>query len=119
VFSSFARFLEEHKYTTTMWETGYSAAQSNEICAALTQWGQSAMSLNGEFLMLWSEQVETKFRGDSELVYAVDGLAYLLPNPFLEGDSEGFLGALVHLVQGNQDDLYSTPIRSRILFNAV
>lgn len=102
-----------------MWERGYTPAESNEVCAALTDWGQIQLGLQGEFLVLWSKQEGTHFSGDSELIYMQGAAAYLLPNPFLEGDSDGFLTALLRLLDGATEELYPTKIRSRILFNAV
>lgn len=119
VFSAFARFLEEHQYSTTMWEKGYTTGQANEVCAALTEWGQRQLGLIGEFLILWSKQEGTRFSGDSELIYVQESQAYLLPNPFIEGDPDGFLTSLLRLLDGAADELYPASIRSRILFNAV
>lgn len=119
VFSAFARFLQENEYSTTMWESGYTPAEANEVCAGLTDWGQTQLGLKGEFLVLWSKQDGTQFSGDSELIYVQDGQAYLLPNPFLEGDPDGFLTSLLRILDGALAELYPIEIQSRILFNAV
>lgn len=119
VFAAFARFLQEHEYSTMMWEKGYTPSEANEVCAALTEWGQVQLGLEGEFLVLWTKQVGTQFSGDSELIYLQGTEAFLLPNPFLEGDSDGFLTSLLRLRDGAAEELYPTKIQSRILFNAV
>jgi hypothetical protein len=115
----FAKFLQEHQYSTEMWGSGYTSAESNGVCHDLTKWGQTTWQLPGEFLMLWSRSQDTQFLGDSELVYFINDLAYLLPNPFIEGDAEGFVLALATIVAENVESLYSVTIRQRVLYNAV
>lgn len=119
VLLSFALFLKTHAYTTSMWEQGYSADDVNQVCHELTKWAQDELGLPGEFLVLWSRQDGITFSGDSELVYANGDKAYLLPNPFIEGDSEGFVVALTTIVAGNEATLYETEIGARVLYNAV
>lgn len=114
-----AKFLQEHLYSTRMWDSGYTPAQSNEVCHDLTQWAEGVWQLPGEFLMLWSRAEETQFFGDSELVYFVNDIAYLLPNPFIEGDAEGFVQTLSTIVAGHVETLYGVPIQRRILYNAI
>jgi len=117
--TAFAAFLKEHDYSTTMWEHGYTQDEANDVCHALTTWATEAQGLTGEFIMLWSMRDDLSFSGDSELAYAVAGCAYLFPNPFIEGDAEGFLSALQNVMNGRLDDLYQAPIESRLLYNAV
>ena len=119
VMMEFARFLRDHSYTTSMWDSGYTAADSNGVCHELTKWFQQTWGQAGEFLMLWSSVNDTQFSGDSELVYLVDGRAHLIPNPFIEGDAEGFVLALAAIVEGHDNTLYSVQIKQRILYNAV
>lgn len=102
-----------------MWDDGYSSNDSNEVCHHLTQWIQSVWGVDGEFLMLWSEYEDAKFEGDSELAYFTDGLAHLMPNPFIEGDAEGFIVALATILEGAGDSLYRVSIGKRVLYNAV
>jgi len=116
---SFAKFLSEHEYNTTMWENGITPGDANEVCHELTEWAKHAFALPGEFIVLWSEQDGIQFKGDNELAYAVDGTAYLFPSPFLEGESEGFVSALLRVLGGSFDQLFSCPVKSRVLFNAV
>jgi hypothetical protein len=119
VLTAFAQFLSSHKYSTSMWENGYGWNEANEVCHELTTWAQSVLELPGEFLVLWSDQEETKFFGDNELGYALEGVAYLLPSPFIEGDSEGFVTALQRIIHGGLNELYAVDIRGRVLYNAV
>ena len=114
----FAKFLQDHQYSTRMWDGGYTPEESNAVCHDLTQWAEGAWQLPGEFLMLWSRAEETQFSGDSELVYFVNDIAYLLPNPFIEGDAEGFVQTLSTIVAGHVETLYSVPIQQRVLYNA-
>lgn len=116
---SFAKFLSEHQYNTSMWEHGTSPNEANSVCHELTEWGKREFQLPGEFIVLWSTQEGIHFSGDNELAYTVDGIAYLFPNPFLEGDSEGFISAFLRVLNGSFNQLFSCPIQSRILFNAI
>lgn len=118
VLTAFAKFLGENQYTTSMWENGYNSDEVNEVCHALTTWAQRVLDVTGEFLILWSSCNDTQFSGDNELIYAVDGAGYLIPNPFLEGDSEGFVTALQRILHDGLDELYTVEIHSRILYNA-
>lgn len=115
----FAKFLKEHNYTTQMWDGGYTPERSNGVCHQLTEWARQVFELPGEFLMLWSEVEGTQFTGDSELVYFSENLAHLVPNPFIEGDAEGFVVALATIISGASDTLYRVPIKQRVLYNAV
>lgn len=119
VLLSFANFLKSHEYSTRMWEQGYQAEDVNEVCHELTEWAQTALELPGEFVVLWSRRDGIQFSGDSELAYTTDGHAYLVPNPFIEGDSEGFVVALNSILAGLADQLYETNIEARVLYNAV
>ncbi|QQE77788.1 hypothetical protein [Alicyclobacillus sp. SO9] len=119
VLLSFAEFLRNHEYTTSMWENHYTSNDVNQVCHHLTKWAQTAFGLDGEFLILWSRQEGMNFEGDSELCYLTDGTAYLLPNPFIEGDAEGFVVALQGILHNDVSDLYETPVVSRVLYNAV
>lgn len=101
-----------------MWEHGYSSDDANEVCHRLSEWVQTALSLPGECLVLWSKQDGIRFTGDSELVYAMSGTAYLLPNPFLEGDPEGFIVAMQKIVEGHVSELFAIELQSRVLYNA-
>jgi hypothetical protein len=119
VLTAFAKFLSRHEYSTTMWENAYGAKDANDVCHELTLWTQNELQLDGEFLILWSRLDGTNFSGDNELVYVLDDHAYLIPNPFIEGDSEGFVVALQTIISRNYAELYRVQIQNRILYNAV
>lgn len=119
VLLSFANFLKSHEYSTRMWEHGYTVEDVNQVCHELTTWAQTALELAGEFIVLWSERDDIYFSGDSELAYTVNGHAYLLPNPFIEGDSEGFVVALHTILAGHETQLFAMEIQARVLYNAV
>jgi hypothetical protein len=119
ILTAFAKFLQEHGYSTTMWEGGYRPEEANQVCHALTEWGQHTLQLDGEFLVLWTALVDTQFSGDNELIYVSHDKAYLIPNPFIEGDSEGFVSSLQRILHGKLEELYEVPMRRRILYNAV
>lgn len=116
---TFAKFLHTEKYDTRMWENGYTMNDVNGVCHALTTWGKDVFGLTGDFVMIWAVQDGIQFSGDSELAYVVDGRGFLLPNPFIEGDAEGFVVALAQIVQGDTAQLYAVTPRSRVLYNAV
>lgn len=118
VLTSFAVFMRDHGYTTRMWENGYTAALANDVCHAMTEWFQTTFQSSGEFVVLWSNGDGVSFSGDSELVYLEDGIAYLVPNPYIEGDSEGFVTALMKIVHGYKVELYQTEVQNRVLYNA-
>lgn len=117
--TEFAKFLQAHQYDTKMWEHGYSPDDVNEVCHELSAWASQTFGLQGEFIVLWAEQDGITFAGDSELAYADAGTGYLLPNPFIEGDVEGFVVGLQHIVNGDMGDLYQVEVRGRVLYNAV
>jgi hypothetical protein len=119
VLAAFAKFLQDNQYSTRMWEGGYSSDDVNEVCHRLTQWAQRELGLPGEFLILWSELDGTRFSGDNELIYLADDRAFLVPNPFIEGESEEFIATLQRIVHGRFGELYEVPVQRRILFNAV
>ncbi len=119
VLTAFAKFLKEHGYRTTMWEGGYSPEEVNQVCHALTEWATQTLQLDGEFLVLWTQLVDTQFSGDNELIYVSAGKSYLIPNPFIEGDSEGFVTSLQRILQGKVEELFEVSVRRRILYNAV
>lgn len=116
---SFAKFLQDHKYTTQMWETPYTFETVNDVCQRLSLWGRTELNLQGEFLVIWAEQVGDSFRGDNELVYLIQDKAYLLPNPFIEGDAQGFIAALAHILEGEWGEFYEISLRKRYGYNAV
>ncbi|MCY0875836.1 MAG: hypothetical protein OWT28_06160 [Firmicutes bacterium] len=118
IWMAFADFLKRHGYSTTMWESGYSCGDANEVCRHVTAWMQQDLSLPGECLMLWAKREGTSFSGDSELIYAVDDNGLLLPNPFLEGDAEGFITALQKIMEGKSNELFVIALQSRVLYNA-
>lgn len=117
--TSFALFLRDHQYSTRMWENGYTPAEANGVCHHLTEWAQTNWALDGEFLMLWASREGAGFFGDSELVYVLGRKAHLIPNPFLEGDAEGFVVAFQKILSGELGELYSLSVAERVLFNAV
>lgn len=119
VLSAFAKFLNQHNYSTLMWESGYGQDAANDVCHELTAWARDVFQIDGEFLMLWTHREDTRFFGDSELAYAAAGKAYLVPNPFLEGDAEGFVTALHRIVENEVGELYAVDIQGRVLYNAV
>jgi hypothetical protein len=117
--ASFAKFLQDNQYSTRMWEGGYGSAEVNEVCDRLTQWAKRDLGLTGEFLILWTALDGTQFSGDNELIYLVDDRAYLIPNPFIEGESEEFIATLQRIVHGRFGELFEVPMQRRILYNAV
>jgi hypothetical protein len=119
VITEFAKFLRDHGYTTRMWEGGFSSDDVNQVCHELTGWGKTTLGLTGEFIVLWSAKNGIEFSGDSELIYTTGEDAHLIPNPFIEGDSEGFVTAVTKIVQGFEKELYPVELRERILYNAV
>jgi hypothetical protein len=119
VLTAFARFLQERNYSTTMWEGGYSPEEVNQVCHALTEWALKTLQLDGEFLVLWTQLVDTEFSGDSELIYVSADKAYLVPNPFIEGEFEGFVTSLQRILQGKWEELFEVSVHRRILYNAV
>jgi hypothetical protein len=119
ILASFAKFLQANQYSTSMWERGYDSAEVNEVCDRLTQWAKGELELQGEFLILWSALDGTQFSGDNELIYLQNGKAYLIPNPFIEGESEEFIAALQRILHGRFGELFEVPIQRRILYNAV
>lgn len=119
VWMTFATFLKSNGFSASMWENGCTSDEANAVCHALTHWLQSEWELPGEFLLLWTRRDGIAFQGDHELVYAEDGLAYLLPNPFLEGDPEGFITMLQTILAGDRSTLFSVSLQSRLLYNAV
>jgi hypothetical protein len=119
VITEFVKFLRDHGYTTRMWEGGFTSDDVNKVCHELTVWGQTTFGLVGEFIVVWSVKNDIQFSGDCEMVYAAGASAYLIPNPFIEGDSEGFLTALTKIVQGIEKELYPVELKQRILYNAV
>lgn len=118
IWMAFAEFLQANGYDTKMWERGYTSDEANEVCHRMTTWWQHDLALSGECLMLWSTRDGIRFSGDSELVYALNGTGYLLPNPFLEGDAEGFLVTLQNIAAGKLSQLFATSLRGRVLYNA-
>lgn len=115
----YGKLMKDHGYTTKMWEDGYGANEANDVCHELTKWAQEDLQLDGEFLVLWTYLNGTEFSGDNELVYVDAQGAYLIPNPFLEGDSEGFIVGMQKILNGDPSDLYEVSIQNRILYNAV
>lgn len=114
----FAKFLRDKEYGTRMWERGYTQDDANGVCHALSEWVRDVVKMDGEFVMVWGQRDGTRFSGDSELTYLAGGQGYLLPNPFIEGAAEEFVGALQHIVQGRTDQLFATSVGGRILYNA-
>lgn len=121
VLTSFAMFLKHKGYTTRLWENSFTSADVDAVCNALSEWAQTEWNLPGEFLMLWSRREHGMFVGDSELIYfeSAESNAYLVPNPFLEGDAEGFVVAVQAIVNGRQSELYRVMIQAREMYNAV
>lgn len=119
VVMSFANFLQKQSFSTTMWDKGYGPDEVNKVCGEMTRFMQAELGIPGEFIVLWAESDGIIFYGDSELAYAVDERAYLLPNPYIEGDSEGFVSALLKITSGLQAELYDVPMKHRVLFNAI
>jgi len=119
VLLSFVKFLQSNQYSTSMWEKGYSPNESNEVCHRLTEWAQNELDSPGEFVMMWATLDDITFCGDSELAYTNDGNGYLVPNPFIEGDAEGFTAALQLVLQNQLQQLYTVQVNKRILFNAI
>lgn len=117
--AGFARFLADHGYTTTMWENGFHSEDANEVCQTLSQWFQEKTHLDGEFLIIWGALDGVRFSGDAELAYFDGQQAYVMPNPFLEGNGDAFVAALDALAHDRKDLLYPAEIQKRILFNAV
>lgn len=117
--SSFVNFLENNGYSTSMWESGFNQNQANEVCAELTKWFSQDSGESGEFLILWSDGDGSSFFGDAELAYFTDGVAYVLPNPFVEGSAEAFFSALISVTNHHFEALYPTKIRKRVLYNAI
>ncbi|PWI58357.1 hypothetical protein [Sulfoacidibacillus thermotolerans] len=116
---SFAKFLQAHVFSTTMWENGYDSDESNRVCAAMTEWAQRDLGISGEFVIIWSANQGAVFSGDCELAYLHANRAYLLPNPYLEGNAEGFIHALQKIVEGHWSELYDVPFSHRVLYNVV
>lgn len=119
VVTSLAKFMQQHGYTTRMWEHGCTPEEANAVCYELTEWMRGELAVDGEFLLVWSKRQGTSFSGDNELCYLMEEKAYLMPNPFLEGDAEGFVVACQAIVSGRVNELYTTDVRERILYNAV
>ncbi len=116
---SFAKFLRENAFSTSMWAGGYSPDDVNVVCEKMTEWAHEELRIKGEFLVLWGESDGIQFRGDRELGYVDGERAYLLPNPYIEGDSVGFITSMAKIVTGLQSELYDVIVIHRILHNAI
>ena len=116
----FAKFMQNHKYTTTMWEGGVLPSTTNDVCHAMTVWLQESLGASGEFITVWSHLDDVTFSGDNELAYVTSqGQAFLLPSPYIEGDAEGFIQCLRRILDEDFTSLFATTIGRRILYNAV
>ncbi|MHB1681809.1 MAG: hypothetical protein ACYCYO_03135 [Bacilli bacterium] len=119
VLLAFALFLQKHGYSTSMWEDGYTPDDANLVCREMAVFAHDTLGLQGDFIVLWAQSDGIVFSGDSEFAYCMNDRAYLMPNPFIEGDSEGFVASLLHIVNGASQQLYEVFVRHRVLYNAI